>query len=862
MNAVLQGFVAAGAGPKKTHPSCPMCKRDYAAIRRPAFPLSSNSSAAVSAAIAAMAAGPGSFESIPIQSILPPPSQFHRPALSLEHTAYAHNEHFRMAAEAALQFANRTAPGLRTELLADLLDKHPRVNALLTAYPPFRDCLRQVRRDLIAQVLSARAAWLRRTGAAESAERQRQRQRQQMLAMDHGDGVEPVPLMSDANAASFLLNRASPYGPSSVLALAFGSDAPAPAPNPILQLYRESRYQGAMTHALGRMRLWSDLNLAHVPAQPDVIWALRQSDVGTGRTPFAQDQPAAAAAAAGAVPPAFAAAATAAAAASSSSSTAPLPSLSSWLNTELTSLLSTRHQSHTPDQHEHFLVSLVLSYLELLLSKLELEEKEGVQRASQRKRRREEQRRAQGNAAAAQSSPSPLPHASASSSSAAAAASSSSSFSSSVPPLSSSFVPSYRSGSSSLHPVPLDAPTQLPALERVGADPDGDVVVVSERRNQPRAAAPTPRRSPSAEEIIDLDADEDVPSSSGGGNGDVSLLRASSSTGSSGGGSSVPSHLPGGHLHSLFALSAPLGSSVDFLFHKLEEFLRGLTGVFVHRLLLFVLARAYTRPGAGPSAGDPRAPPNADAERVRAAIEGNMLAALQSARDRWRAASGLHVSAGSASPPRSRSASTAAVATESSPSAATAASAAAGASSSRAARKSQKRRARAAAATTAANEESGERKEGEAAGASSAGRAAGRSRPVASGFMAAVFGAAPSGSSMATNAHSGSPAAISLSPSLDHPSSLAAPSAAAAAVSAAHARVAAAAHGDEGFASSSPSDGSGAAAAAAAAIGVPVPPPAWSDPALAAAERRFTEEDDLFISGVRSSKRPRPAQQT
>ena len=260
MNAVLQGFVAAGAGPKKTHPSCPLCKRDYAAIRRPAVPLASNSAAAVSAAIAAMAAGPGSFESIPIQSILPPPSQFHRPALSLEHTAYAHNEHFRMAAEAALQFANRTAPGLRTELLADLLDKHPRVNALLTAYPPFRDCLRQVRRDLIAQVLSARAAWLRRTGAAESAERQRQRQRQQMLAMDHGDGVaEPVPLMSDSNASSFLLNRGSPYGPASVLALAFGNDAPAPAPNPILQLYRESRYQGAMTHALGRMRLWSSL---------------------------------------------------------------------------------------------------------------------------------------------------------------------------------------------------------------------------------------------------------------------------------------------------------------------------------------------------------------------------------------------------------------------------------------------------------------------------------------------------------------------------------------------------------------------------------------------------------------------------
>jgi len=76
MNAVLQGFVAAGAGPKKTHPSCPLCKRDYAAIRRPAVPLASNSAAAVSAAIAAMAAGPGSFESLPIQSILPPPSQF------------------------------------------------------------------------------------------------------------------------------------------------------------------------------------------------------------------------------------------------------------------------------------------------------------------------------------------------------------------------------------------------------------------------------------------------------------------------------------------------------------------------------------------------------------------------------------------------------------------------------------------------------------------------------------------------------------------------------------------------------------------------------------------------------------------
>jgi hypothetical protein len=632
LQSIMQGFIAAVAAAKKTHPSCPLCKRDYSAIRRPV-----NSANPI--------AGQTAYEFTPIASILPPPNSFQQqPTLRIDNPNYLHNEHFRLAGEAALRFAVERAAGLRPAVLRDLLNGHARVNALLTAYPPYRDRLRQVRDDLISQVIATRDAWQRRNSVQDRMQRQRS-QREEALAMDHGDGVQmpnPVPFMTDSNAYSQLMNRMSPYG--SVLSLAFGAhsrtDIP-PVTNPVLQLYREARYNGGITHYLGRMRLWSDLQVSHIPPQPDVIWALRMSGVGDGRKPFAEQAPVvqSATVAAASVPVAFAASSAAAAnvlPASASTGNASdgvfsLPTLSEWLNTELTSLLSVRSESVTPDQHEHFLVNLVLSYLELLLNQLTLEEQKWAVEVQNRRSKPAHKRKRDKN----------VPHtvdisedmASPVTSSANVGVNiTSSSPQSSLPPLSTSFIPSYSSHTSSLHPIPAGAPTQLDGAEEAAAAESGDVVVVSSITPIPSGASATRTASSSPRaDVISLDDEEEVSAAATGAvnpeDPETMALLHSTST--------PRSLLPGGHMHSLFAFSAPLSSSVEYLFAKLQEFLRGFTGVFVHRLLLFILSRAYNHPEAGPRPGDPREVVTPAIAAARQRRESDLQQALQTARDRW-----------------------------------------------------------------------------------------------------------------------------------------------------------------------------------------------------------------------------------
>ena len=875
-NEAMGGWIAQGssaAKDKKSHPSCPMCKREYTAIRKMVVINAPASSAAASSSAAAAASPPplptvdSPFESIPVSIIVPPPFQYHRPTLSFNNPAYAHNEHFRQAAEAALNFAMRTGAGLARQVIEGALWSHPRVNALLLAFPPYRENLRQIKKDLIDQVLATRENYNRGMGAQAQQQQSYQRQRQQMLAMDHGGGLmpEPLPMMSDSNASAYLLNRLGPQGSAALLSVAFGQELPPPVTNPILQLYRESRYQGGITHQLGRMRMWSDLSIQHVPPQPDVIWALRQAGVGAGnRTPFTSVTQQHAGVGADQ-----------AAAASSSSSAAgaaaaPAPTLASWLNIELSSILATRHESVSPATHEHFLVSLVLSYLELLLSRLEMEERqqklERENRAEgQQRRKRQRLERAAAAAAAAGAAASGSLEAASSSSSAAAAALPPTVSRSQPPPLSDSFVPSYRASSSSLHPLSDDAPTQLAPIEAAGPPPDAenDVQIVRERRREPSG----PRRSPSEAEIIHLSDDEDNAQAVAA--ADSEILPSSSSSTARRSPVQSGAHLPGGHLHSLFALSAPLTSSVDFLFHKLEEFLKGLTGVFVHRTLLWILGRAYASPGAGPAVGDPRRAPSAEEVRARQLIESSMAEALQQARDQWRVARGgtfgdapssspsmpLSVAAAASSSPASSSSAAAAAVALSDTGDAVVPSAAASAPDSRPHRSSsstirEKRAARLGGGQRAPRSGSGsgaaavaERKERErpttpAAAAATSART--RDRPAANGFMASVFGtssapaAARSTAVSAAAAHSSSSSSAAAARPLRPPPSVASSVA------------------------SSPdrSHSSGSAA----------PPPTALSPVhftgpdadgLASAERRYTEEDNAFISGMRSSKRPR-----
>jgi len=810
VQAVLQGFVPAGSGSKKTHPSCPQCKRDYAVVRR--FPSATSAAAALAA--------PASAETIPIQDILPPPNtSVQQPTLSIQNPAYVGNEHFRLAGEAALNFAMRTAPSLRRELLSNLLHQHPRVNALLASHAPYRDNLARVRADLIAQVISTRDAWLRRQGAAQRVEVSRL-QRQEQLAMEYGGpGGDPVPL-NDQSVQQVLLARMSPFNSAGVLALAFGHE-PAPPANPILQLYREARYKGGITHYLGRMRLWSDLRVQFIPAQPDVIWALRFNEVGLGRRPFAEQQPRPA------VPPAFAAQASAAAAAAGDASAssapsgpaaaAPLSTLVEWLNIELTSLLSVRQQqSATPEQHEHFLVNLVMSYLELLLDKLMAEEKayerEKQNRAAstalqqQRKRKREA---AAAAAAAAQSSSAPATLEVDDEDAAPV-----------VPPLSSSFVPSLRSNSSSLHPIPSGAPMSL------DTDPSAAAARTAPAAAAAAAAATAPvagpsaaaRRSSPAAEIISLDDDEDEVAPRGAAAAGAvidpetaALIESSSSSLSS----SASSVQMGGHMHTLFAFSAPLSSSVDFLFAKLEEFLRGFTGVFVHRLLLFILSRAYSRPGAGPAPGDPREVLSAEALAAREQREHSLRDALQTARDQWRAS---RASEANASVLPNQPAFTREMERRL-----------------RREKREEERAQRRAAMREAAGVEQSPSAGAAAEGERKENRESRRRASPSTGFMASVFGdAAP-----AAAAFSGGAAAASSS---HRP------------------------RRSRASASSSP-DPSSQAAAAAANDDVPAAAAAtgaaassqWRDPAMASTERRFLDSEAALLSGMTSSKRPRTA---
>jgi hypothetical protein len=304
----------------------------------------------------------------------------------------------------------------------------------------------------------------------------------------------------------------------------------------------------------------------------------------------------------------------------------------------------------------------------------------------------------------------------------------------------------------------------------------------------------------------------------------------------------------GGHMHTLFAFSAPLSSAVDFLFAKLEEFLRGFTGVFVHRLLLFILSRAYSRPGAGPSPGDPREVLSPEARAAREQRERSLQDALEHAREQWRTARAQELRGMPLpnQPPSTRDTETQARRAQ---------------RELQRAQREQKReqrraelaarQARAAQAVrphsvTAVTE--GERKENDELlrrSPSESQMAARRASP-SSGFMASVFGGSPAAAAAAAasapttsqRTHSRSSASSSPFPE-EHP------------------RAPPASLSREGSSSSAAGASASAAAAAPAGPAAAAAAVQWDDPSMDATERRFLDADAMLLSGITSNKRPR-----
>lgn len=329
------------------------------------------------------------------------------------------------------------------------------------------------------------------------------------------------------------------------------------------RLYHEARYRGGWSSMQGRLRIWSDLpDLSNVPAQPDVVWALRQVRqrvASNSNEPESNHS--------------------SSSSSSSSSNMAPYSIIRPWLHSQLSAILLS--PSAQPD--DHVLLTLILHYLDQLADVL-IKEKEQGERRRQRKRQRRTHA-ASSNTSTARPSSSPAD--------------------ADIIDISDEREDGNEKDEASRRHSPDVNITRLPSslsLDSFSPSPDVPVstpptassppnstgnreVIVLDEHDMPMLNDTSSSPLPHARDVITLDEDS---------SSHVEDSTAQQREGSLMNGEDIQRERQLAHLHTLFALSTPLTLSVEILLRQLFEFLGFYADVFIRRLLLLILARAYS----------------------------------------------------------------------------------------------------------------------------------------------------------------------------------------------------------------------------------------------------------------------------